>query len=150
MRACSDEVGLISGRASVMSDDTLIEFERAYRGCACTIQKRDYDWVFSFSDKGYINVASPWRIIQNGRIAYAGHACDLLEGRLVECIELDRATADIHLHFDDQTRIDIFNGESGYEGWQAGFRIGGEGVLLVGLGGGDVAIFRGAEPMENT
>ena len=68
----------------------------------------------------------------------------------MQCIELDRATADIHLHFNDQTRIDIFNGESGYEGWQAGFRIGGEGVLLVGLGGGDVAIFRGAEPMENT
>jgi hypothetical protein len=151
----------------MMSDDILVEFGKAYRGCVCTIQRREHDWVFRFGDSDGITVTAPWRIIQGGRIAHAreddgqrfglpqpvdgeARANGLLEGRWVEYIELDRVTADLRLHFDGQTRIDIFNDSSGYEGWQAGFRTDSDAVLIIGMGGGDVSIFRQPKPMQKS
>ena len=145
-----------------MSDDTVIEFETAYRGCPCSIQRREYGWVFAFGDKGSIIVTAVWRIIQNGRIAHAmqddrqkfglpqpvdgeTRSNGLLKGRLVDHVDLDRVTADLRMYFDGQTRIDVFNDSSGYEGWQATFRADGHGVLIIGTGGGDVAVFRHPE-----
>jgi hypothetical protein len=150
-----------------MSDKTLVEFQKAYQDCSCTIQRRDYDWVFVFGDRRTITVVAPWRIVQNGRIAHAmqddrqkfglpapvdgeARANGLLEGRRAEHLELDLVTADLRVFFDGETRIDVFNDSSGYEGWQATFPVDGDGVVIIGLGGGDVAIFRHPDPVQNS
>jgi hypothetical protein len=147
-----------------MSDDTLLEFGKAYLGRFCVIQRREHDWFFCFGDNEGIAVTAPWRIIQNGRIAHAmqddgqrfdlpqpvngeARANGLLEGKQIKRLELDRVTADLRLHFDGQTRIDVFNDSSGYEGWQAAFRIGDDAVSIIGMGGGDVAVIRQALPL---
>ena len=109
-------------RARLMSDDTLLEFGKAYQGRYCAVQRREHDWVFGFGDNERIAVTVPWRIVQNGRIAHAmqddgqkfgspqpvdgeTRANDLLQGRPVERLELDHVTADLRLHFDGETRI---------------------------------------------
>ncbi len=147
-----------------MSDEILSEFCRAYRGRHCSIQRRENDWALSFGDHEGITVESPWRIVQNDRIAHAGQddrqkfghpqpvdgetrANELLKGRRCERLDLDPTTADLRLHFDDGTRVDVFNASSGYEGWQATFRVGDDAVFVVGMGGGEVAIFR--QPMSS-
>ena len=58
---------------------------------------------------------------------------------------IDRQMADIALHFDDETRIDVFNNSSGYEGWQATFVVDGIHWTVIAKGGGELAFFdRGA------
>ena len=70
----------------------------------------------------------------------------LLDGRHVAYIEHDQLTADLHIYFDGETRIDVFNHSSGYEGWQAGFSNGEASGSIIGLGGGDLAIFYKPKP----
>jgi hypothetical protein len=142
-----------------MTDNTLRVFEEAYSGRRCTIQRCEQDWVLSFGGNDGLSVEVPWRIVQEGRIAYASkddgqkfglpHPVDgeavangLLDSKGVLSLELDRITADLRIHFDGATHIDVFNDSSGCEGWQASFRAGGDGVLIIGMGGGDVTIFR--------
>jgi hypothetical protein len=43
--------------------------------------------------------------------------------------------------FDNETRLDIFNNSSGYEGSHARLQVGGRLVSFNGIGGGDIAIF---------
>jgi hypothetical protein len=57
-------------------------------------------------------------------------------------MELDRVTADLHLHFNGDTRLDVFNNSSGYEGWNVTFHADGHRASVIGMGGGDVAVFR--------
>jgi hypothetical protein len=141
-----------------MATDYLSEFESALRGRGCTVQRRENDWSFSFGDGYGISVSVPWRVVRNGGIAH-GHrddgqrfglpepvdgearANELFAGRRVEAVELDRVTADLRLIFDNETRLDIFNDSSGYEGWQAQLQVGERLLSFVGLGGGDIAIF---------
>jgi hypothetical protein len=40
------------------------------------------------------------------------------------------------------TRLDVFNNSSGYEGRQATFYVSGYGISVIGMGGCDVSIFR--------
>ncbi len=139
--------------------DTLLIFEKVYCRRCCTVQRREYDWLLIFGDAETIAVSAPWRIIQDDQIALAARddgqrfgltdaidgearANALLAERRIERVELDRITADLRLHFDGRTRIDIFNDSSGYEGWQAAFRDQHSLVSIVGAGGGKVAVIR--------
>lgn len=150
-----------------MTDDTLLAFGRAYRERHCTIKQNENDWVFSFGGDNRHTVEVPWRIVQNGRIAFTDQddgqrfglprpidgealANSLLAGRRLESLELDRVTADLRLHFDGVTRLDVFNYSSGYEGWQAAFCADGDGVSIIGMGGGDVSIFRHPRAVQNS
>ena len=136
-------------------------------GGAARSSDESTDWVISFGGFDGLTLEAPWRIVQNGRIAFSsqddGHkfgfpqpidgeatANSLLKERRVDAVELDRITADLRLHFDGETRLDVFNYSIGYEGWQARFRIGGDGVLIIGMGGGDVSIFRRADPVQKS
>jgi hypothetical protein len=142
-----------------MSDDILSAFEDAFRNQGCSVTRRENDWVFNFGDSGALAVTAPWRLVHSGRIAHAAeddgqrfglpHPVDgearangLLEEKQLRHMELDRVTADLHLHFDGDTRLDVFNNSSGYEGWQATFYVSGYGISVIGMGGGDVSIFR--------
>ena len=109
-------------------------------------------WVFDFGDEHVLQVMSPWRIIDSQRVAL-GHgdhlqqfgdaepvdgeraACELLQDRPVQgAVVLDR-TGDLHLHFAENLRLEVFNDSSGYEGWTLSSP---DGRFLVALGGGEV------------
>lgn len=55
-------------------------------------------------------------------------------------LSADPVTGDVTVDFGDGHLLEIFNESSGYEGWAVA---GGAGRLLVGLGGGGVAIWDG-------
>jgi hypothetical protein len=143
----------------LMSDEILHAFENAYRGQSCSVTRRENDWVFKFGDSGALGVTARWRLIQSGRIAHAdeddrqrfglAHPVDgearangLLAEKQLRHMELDRVTADLHLHFDGDTCLDVFNNSSGYEGSQATFFDCGHKISVTGMGGGGVSIFR--------
>jgi len=112
----------------------------------------------SFGDRIGITVSVPWRIIQDGRIAFAdsddgqrfglpepingeARANALINEMRVIDVEIDFLTADFHVRLEGETRIDVFNHSSGYEGWQGQYQSDTEGVSVIGLGGGGVAFF---------
>jgi hypothetical protein len=64
----------------------------------------------------------------------------LLGRKAITAAMLDRQTADLTLQFDPETRIDVFNNSTGYEGWQATYVIQDERWSLIALGGGEVTI----------
>jgi hypothetical protein len=100
-------------------------------------------------------VEAPWRIIADGRIAFAdtddgqkfglpepvkgAHLANSLLAKLqVQAVTVDRVTADIRMDFETGTRIEVLNNSSGYEAWQAEFVSGDQLISLVGMGGGDI------------
>jgi hypothetical protein len=144
-------------RTFLMVTDHLNAFRNALHGRACTVTKREFDWVFDFGDGCAIAVSSPWRIVAGNRIAHAdtddgqwfglaqpvdgqARANKLLEKLNVMDVEIIASTADVKVVFADETQIQIFNHSSGYEGWEASYREDGRGASIIGLGGGDLAI----------
>ena len=141
-----------------MSDDPLSTFARALHGQTCAVGKRDYDWALDFGDQSSIGVSVPWRIVSGGAIAFADsddgqkfglpepivgatRANTILTDRRVTSVEVDPLTADLHVYFDEETRIDVFNHSSGYEGWHASYPSDRGRMEIIGLGGGRLAIF---------
>jgi len=111
-------------------------------------------WEFDFERAG-LNLTCPWRIVQDGSIILAAsdHAqkfglpapVDVFEktlehlgAELVQSVEIDAETSDLYISFSGGKRIDAFNDSSGYEGWNYRDR---EGVMLVAMGGGQLAIW---------
>lgn len=66
-----------------------------------------------------------------------------LGSKTIIAVTLDRATADLKLHFDPGTRITVFNNSIGYEGWQASYVIHDQRWSLIAMGGGEVAFVAG-------
>jgi hypothetical protein len=110
-------------------------------------------WQFDFVRSG-LTIECPWRIVANGAVVLGaldhGHQFGLpvpvdvieqtlkiLNGKTVENIEIGPETADLGIIFRGETRIDVFNSSSGYEGWNFGDR---EGLSLIALGGGKLAV----------
>ncbi len=54
---------------------------------------------------------------------------------------MDIKTADIQIRFEGDLRLEVFNNSSGYEGWNAAVQVDGQTISVVGLGGGDLAIY---------
>jgi hypothetical protein len=136
--------------------DYIAEFETGLVGRICSVQRREHDWIIDFQDEINIVVSTgtPWRIIRQGRIAFASsddgqkfglpapidgevRVRELLDKMPVTSTVIDRQTADIAIDFVSDMRLEIFNNSSGYEGWQAHCR----GIQLIGLGGGDTAVW---------
>ena len=142
-----------------MSDNALPTLDLALRGRRCDVQRLEHGWTLGFGDGHALTIEAPWRIVQDGRIAFAdsddgqmfglpqpiegeARSNQLLGGRHVALLEVDHDTADIRLYFDDGTRLDIFNRSCGYEGWQASFRTAEQNVSIIGMGGGGLTIAR--------
>jgi hypothetical protein len=106
-------------------------------------------WYFGFT-AGWLGVGCSWRIVSGGRIVLgsvdhnqqfglpepvdaASGLRKLLEGKIVESVEIQDCTSDLMIQFTDGLRLDVFNNSSGYEGWQYGDR---QGLELVAQGGG--------------
>ena len=124
------------------------------------IRRRDQDWTFGLPEGVGFGVSAPWRIVSGGRIAFASkddgqmfglkspldgeaEARKHLGDKAMTAVTLDRETADLKLHFDAETRIDVFNKSIGYEGWQASYIIHDKRWSLIAMGGGEVAFVAG-------
>jgi hypothetical protein len=136
--------------------DQVAEFEASVIGRSCAISRREHDWAFDLTGGAVLMVYVPWRIISGGRIALGSNddgqifgraspvdgeaeARSLLGDKSIMRAVLDRETADLTLHFEAATRIEIFNNSMGYEGWQATYDEGDKRWSVIALGGGEVA-----------
>ena len=54
-----------------MNADLLLELETQLLGRQCEIVRREADWAANFVGGGSISFPIPWRIVANGRIAFA-------------------------------------------------------------------------------
>ena len=71
----------------------------------------------------------------------AARAMELLRGRPIVALSGDSLSGDLIVDFGDGRLLQVFNGSSGHEGWTLA---GESGRLLVGLGGGGIAIWNGS------
>lgn len=138
-------------------DSYIAEFEKMLVGKTCTVKRRENSWAIAFDEAGTITIEAIWRIVKKDHISFGsedhGHefglskpldgeedAQKLLGGRQIARVVVDQYSADLTLHFDAETRIDIFNNSSSYEGWQANWTYGGHGITMIALGGGGFSI----------
>jgi hypothetical protein len=141
-----------------MPTDHLPNFLHAFVGRTCTVERHEHHWTFSFGVDASLGVEAPWRIASDSGIAFAdtddqqkfglpqpidGQAPsnEILGGRRVTSFDVDARTADIRIEFEGDLLLEVFNNSSGYEGWQAVALVDGQTIQVVGLGGGDLAIF---------
>jgi hypothetical protein len=132
----------------------------AWIGRECTeVQRREYDWVFSFENAGAVTCACPWRIICDDHIALANiddgqlfglkvpvnapaKAKELFAGKKVVSVQAAPKSADLTVSFERETILELFNHSSGYEGWQATAQNGSASYFLVAMGGGRLAMWK--------
>jgi hypothetical protein len=99
------------------------------------IEKLPHDyWVFHFGDAVRLNVEAPWRVMSPHSILVTreddgqkfGLATPVdaeailrqhVQSRRVTSVEVDSASADLTLRFDNQVAFEILNLSSGYECW---------------------------------
>jgi len=141
-----------------MKVDWLPLLEQALLGRQSKIARREHDWVITVIGGGSIALPIPWRIVADGRIAFANEddgqqlglpapvdgeakANDLIASRSITSLSIDTQTADLVIYFGDAVRLDTFSNSSGYEGWHINLPPENGGMSVVALGGGDVAIF---------
>lgn len=143
-----------------MDQEWRILVERNLIGRCGSIARREADWVFNLDGSGSISLPVPWRIVANGRIAFAdaddgqqfglpapvnGEVLvnQLLHGNVITGITINAETADLSLQFEGDIRLDAFNYSAGYEGWQINLPPEGGGMWVIALGGGEVTMFAG-------
>ena len=142
-----------------MSLGLLDDLEAALTGRACSVERREHDWLLDLGEGMFVAVSVPWRIVFEGRIAFArdddaqlfgrsvpvdgeDEARRLLGTKLITKATVDRQTGDLALHFGPETRLDVFNNSIGYEGWKTRYAIGGLRWFAIALGGGEMAFLR--------
>lgn len=141
--------------------EILAAFRTSIVGRACLVERWEHSWPFVFGMRGRdwgctIVVASPWRVIADGRTACSAEddsqmfgrtdpfdalneANSLLNGRSALAVDLDIVTADLRIEFGSGVQLDVFNMSSGYEAWIASFQDGGASLDLVATGGGSLS-----------
>jgi len=141
-----------------MKVDWLPLLEQALLGRQSKIARREHDWVITVIGGGSIALPIPWRIVADGRIAFANEddgqqlglpapvdgeakANDLIASRSITSLSIDTQTADLVIYFGDAVRLDTFSNSSGYEGWHINLPPENGGMSVVALGGGDVTIY---------
>lgn len=140
-----------------MERDYVGEFEQAFVGRACSMEREPPFWRANFGDQFTMAFRVPWRIVANGRIAFGDEddgqwfglpapldglerSASLLRMHVVQSVRLDRETGDLRIFFTGNTRIDVFNYSSGYEGWDAYYAAKGERLGIIAMGGGEIAV----------
>jgi murein DD-endopeptidase MepM/ murein hydrolase activator NlpD len=116
-------------------------------------------WSFSFGNSG-LTVTSPWRIRSQGSIAVAGYdhgqrfglpapvdavneTLRLVSSSSVDGIAIDPETADLRISFQNGCALEVFHESSGHEGWNIASK---SGVMIVAMGGGEIAIWENLPP----
>ncbi|MGO4741077.1 hypothetical protein AB4099_31445 [Bosea sp. 2KB_26] len=141
-----------------MDEEWLSRLEQRLIGRCGSIERREWDWALNLAGGGVISLPIPWRIVANGRIAFAGGddgqqfglpapvdgealVNGILDKKVIVGVAVDRETADLSIRFEDAVRLDAFNYSAGYEGWQVNLPAENGGLWVIALGGGDVEIF---------
>ena len=141
-----------------MERDRLKTFETVLLGQSLSVTRRESDWSFELVWGLNFAISVPWRIVADGRIAFASaddgrqfglpapidgeaEVRSLLNSKRIVAATVNRQTADLKLVFDSNAELDAFNNSIGYEGWQAQFMCDGKSTTLVALGGGGVAFY---------
>ena len=141
-----------------MDQEWLFRLERNLLSKRCVAERRESDWALNIEGGGSISLGIPWRIVSDGRIAFAdkddgqqfglpapidGEALvnSVLAGRQIVGIAVDDETADLSIRFEGAVRLDAFNYSAGYEGWHINLPPENVGVWVIALGGGDVTVF---------
>jgi len=91
-------------------------------------------WGFTFSDRCALRVGAPWRLVSEGHIVVGseddGHRFGLespvdARERVTRAVGGEEVTevsikkfGDLDLSFASGATLQVFNGSSGYEGWQ--------------------------------
>jgi hypothetical protein len=91
-------------------------------------------WVFRFGNGVVLSTQSQWRLLSQEAILLTSeddgqqyglpkpvdaqaNVRELLENRIVSKVDVDQASADFTVHFDNGTVFQIVNLSSGYEAW---------------------------------
>jgi hypothetical protein len=91
-------------------------------------------WVFKFGNGVALSTESQWRLLSQDAILLTSEddgqqyglpepveavarIRELLESRVVSKVEVDQASADFNIYFDNETVLQIVNLSSGYEAW---------------------------------
>ncbi|MCY1640675.1 hypothetical protein [Methylorubrum sp. SL192] len=129
----------------------------AFSGLTCQVIRREFDWLLYFDEARAVVLTAPWRIVSEGRIAFAdqddgqkfGHpepiageakANGLIGGRVVTAITVEPISSDLTITFKGGVTLELFNGSAGYEAWQADFPSKYGNQVAIGLGGGGVSM----------
>jgi hypothetical protein len=113
-----------------------------------------HSWVFKFSGGGVLRAECPWRIIANGRVALgsadhrqwfglskpvdaARQALSLLAAQQISDARIHSETCDLVVEFSAGARLELFNGSSGYEGWNLSSP---DGRRRIAQGGGQLVL----------
>ena len=128
---------------------------RRLEGCQLVKLKRfEFEWVFEFGPLKVLQVRCPWRILLNGRIAFAdsddGRQFGLPEpvkgedavmriakDETIRTVTIREDTGDLSVFLGPNVVLEVMNMSSGYEGWE----IGADDMRVIGLGGGELAVF---------
>ncbi|OWJ59026.1 DUF6188 family protein [Inquilinus limosus] len=141
-----------------MDDDWRVTLEQNMVGRRCSVERREADWAINLDGGANVSLPIPWRIIAEGRIAFAdeddgqrfglpspvdgeAEANRLLAGKAITRVTVHQETADLTLDFEAGVRLEAFSNSSGYEGWKIILPRGSGGLWIIALGGGGVAVF---------
>ncbi len=135
-------------------------FQAAALGATCVIELNENGWAIGFTRSGRrvctITVESLWRLVRVGQVIVTsadhgqpfGFAAPVnaeersgreVADKPVRELSVDRETGDLTIAFGGDARIEVLTTSSGYENWQAYFESGGEEVVLVAGGGGNLS-----------
>ena len=99
------------------------------------IEKLPHDhWVFQFGSIIVLSTQSEWRVLSPEAILLTSgddgqqfglpkpvnaeaSVRELIENHVIAKVDVDQASADFSVHFDDGTVLQIINLSSGYEAW---------------------------------
>lgn len=141
-----------------MAQDLLDKLQQHLVGRHCSIERREADWAANLEGGGSISLPVPWRIVADGRIAFAdeddgqqfglpspldgqAEANRQLAGKAITSVSIDPETADLTVRFEGNVRLDAFNYSAGYEGWHINLPPEQGGMWVIALGGGELTVF---------
>ena len=118
-----------------------------------TFYEESEDWFFLFADKVYATSFKFWRLVKDNKIEAISHdhrhqfglpnpldlvekVTQLLTGKILLEIKVNKTTADLTLILSDNIRIEIFIISVGYESYDLSI----EDNRYIGLGGGELGI----------
>ena len=131
------------------------ELQRCFIGSTClSVEWLENIWRFEF-ERSTVCVESFWRIVTSNGVAIASEdneqyfglpqpvdaavQAQKLLSKPVVTLGVDVLTADLQIEFEQNVRLEVWNGSSGYEPWNCMTK---SGLQIYALGGGKLSIHR--------